>query len=361
MVAEPIHQAGRLLDLVGEVQGASSLAEFRATLMDALPRAVPCDWVAYNEVSDRPEETFVISSPPVDPALVPRFAELADENPLIRSIRLTRDGRPRRISDMIDQATYHSTAIYREVYAVMRVEAQVAFTLPASPPLILGIALSRGDGDFTDDEVQLLSVARPHLIQAYRNAELASAREATLTALEHGLGVIGRHVVVLDARGTVEFATAGASRLLGGSSRGQLTLPAPVREWATQPRGELGGLQPLVLEVSESRVFVRMLPAGGGDSRTVLLIEGDRGALAASALESLGLTAREAQVLQRIALGDTAAQAAGALSIAVRTAEKHLQSVYDKLGVHTRAQASATAWAAIGVESPNPTAPAGDT
>ncbi len=357
MASEAIPHAGRLLDLVGEVQGASSLGEFRTTLMDALARAIPCDWVAYNEVSDRPEETFVISSPPVDPALVPRFAELADENPLIRSIRLNRDGRPRRISDMVDQATYHSTAIYREVYALMRVEAQVAFTLPASPPLILGIALSRGDGDFTDEEVQLLAVARPHLIQAYRNAELASAREATLEALEHGLGAIGRHVVVLDARGSVQFATDGAARLLGARPRAQLNLPAPVREWVAGPRRELGASQPLVLQVGDSRVFIRMLPAGAGDRRTVLLVEGDRGGLAVSALESLGLTAREAQVLQRIALGDTAAQAAAAMSIAVRTAEKHLQSVYDKLGVHTRAEASATAWAAVGVESPSPAVP----
>ena len=217
MAAEPIHHA-RLLDLVGEVQGASSLGEFRTTLMDALARAIPCDWVAYNEVSDRPEETFVISSPPVDRALVPRFAELADENPLIRSMRLTRDGRPRRISDMIDQATYHSTAIYREVYSVMRVEAQVAFTLPASPPLVLGIALSRADGDFTDDEVQLLAVARPHLIQAYRNAELATAREGTLLALQHGLDGLGRHVVVLtraegwSSQPTVRAGCSGETR-----------------------------------------------------------------------------------------------------------------------------------------------------
>ena len=60
----------------------------------------------------------------------------------------------------------------------MGVESQLAFTLPARPPLVIGIALSRGDEDFTDAEVALLGLARPHLIQAYRNAELATARAA---------------------------------------------------------------------------------------------------------------------------------------------------------------------------------------
>jgi DNA-binding CsgD family transcriptional regulator len=42
--------------------------------------------------------------------------------------------------------------------------------LPSAREEILAIALSRREADFTDEEREFLAVARPHLIQIYRNA-----------------------------------------------------------------------------------------------------------------------------------------------------------------------------------------------
>lgn len=64
----------------------------------------------------------------------------------------------------------HALELYTEVYRPMGVEYQIAFTLPSVPGRILGIALSRGDRDFSDDERDLLDRSRSFLIQAYRNA-----------------------------------------------------------------------------------------------------------------------------------------------------------------------------------------------
>ena len=88
---------------------------------------------------------------------------------------------------MIDRAALPPLALYQEFYRPLGVESQVAFTLPARPPLLLGLALSRGAEDYSDAELELLALARPHLIQAYRKAELSSARAAALRALEDGL------------------------------------------------------------------------------------------------------------------------------------------------------------------------------
>ena len=52
-----------------------------------------------------------------------------------------------------------ATALYREVYEPLGVRHQIAFTLPALPGRIVGIALSRGEPDFTDDERDLLDRA----------------------------------------------------------------------------------------------------------------------------------------------------------------------------------------------------------
>lgn len=54
-----------------------------------------------------------------------------------------------------------------------------------------------------------------------------------------------------------------------------------------------------------------------------------------------GLTPREREVLDRVAAGDTNVQIARALGIRPRTAEKHLEHVYAKLGVGSRTAALA--------------------
>src|SRR5262249_41674426 len=52
-----------------------------------------------------------------------------------------------------------------------------------------------------------------------------------------------------------------------------------------------------------------------------------------------GLTPREIEVLRLIAAGQTAKEAARQLDIAPKTADHHIQSLYSKIGVKTRAGA----------------------
>jgi HD-GYP domain-containing protein (c-di-GMP phosphodiesterase class II) len=53
-----------------------------------------------------------------------------------------------------------------------------------------------------------------------------------------------------------------------------------------------------------------------------------------------GLTPRETEVLRLIAAGHTAKEAARRLEIAPKTADNHIQSLYSKIGVTTRAAAA---------------------
>jgi HD-GYP domain-containing protein (c-di-GMP phosphodiesterase class II) len=53
-----------------------------------------------------------------------------------------------------------------------------------------------------------------------------------------------------------------------------------------------------------------------------------------------GLTPREIEVLRLIAAGDTMKEAARKLDIAIKTADNHIQSLYSKIGVSTRAGAA---------------------
>ena len=339
-----------LLELVGEAYSFEDLGEFRSGVLEVLNRVVPADRVAYNEIA--PDEAFAVMIPDYDTSLMPRFAALSHENPLIARYQRTGDGRPYRISDMIDRQAFHQTALYKEFYRQMGIETQVAFSLPSRPQLLVGLALTREREDFSDREVQLLALARPHLMQAYRNAELRGARVATLAALEAGLDTLGRHVVVMDRDRRIEFATDGARRLLGEPIRTRGALPAEVHAWISEQRGPRPAAEPYPLVTKEGSVLVRLLPSKREDRRQVLLLEGAPGELNVAALRGLGLTDRQAQTLRLIALEHSTAQVAAEMGIARRTVDKHLQQIYVKLGTPSRSQAAASAWAAVGVEPP---------
>lgn len=68
--------------------------------------------------------------------------------------------------------------------------------------------------------------------------------------------------------------------------------------------------------------------------------------LDAGDLRALGLTPRQAEMLRLIAMGQSDQDAARALGIGLRTAQKHLERCYRILGVENRSQASRIAWGA---------------
>jgi DNA-binding CsgD family transcriptional regulator len=160
----------RLLELVGDVCGLLGIEELRRGLLDALHRALPSDYVSLNDVGPGRGDVVSIVQPDAPAALLERWAQLAHENPLLRFYLETADGRAYRFSDVISSEELHELALYRELYAPLGVEHQLAFTLPAGPERVLAIALSRGSPDYSDAERDFANRARPFLSQAYLNA-----------------------------------------------------------------------------------------------------------------------------------------------------------------------------------------------
>ncbi len=326
----------RLLDLIGEVNGLATLHAFRAELLPALQRAVPSLYASYNEVG--PDGVWAFAEPEMPPDAGERWARWAGQHPVLEHMRRTRDGRPRRISDHLDGGAFARTELFREFYAPIGVASQVAFGLPAVAPLVVGIALSRGRDDFTDDEVELLARARPHLIQAYRTAQAAEARERVIAALSRGLAADGRCAVAVTRAGEVVFADPAAREALGLDGAAGSILPREVRA-AVAAAGRDG---PRRLGAS-----LRLIPGAQPGDLDVLLVDHAPGGLTTERLRDLGLTAREAEALRHLALGLTGPATARSMGIAPRTVAKHLQSVYAKLGVTSRSEAARAAWAAV--------------
>jgi DNA-binding CsgD family transcriptional regulator len=161
---------GRLVDLIADTFGLLEIEELRWGLIAALRSSTASDYASLNDVGPTPDTVVSIIEPDADPSTFEVWAQFAHENPILRHYQRSGDGGAVRFSDVISQDELHRLALYREVYAPMGVEHQVAFTLPGAPGRVLAIALSRGASDYSDADCAFLNRARPFLIQAYRNA-----------------------------------------------------------------------------------------------------------------------------------------------------------------------------------------------
>jgi DNA-binding CsgD family transcriptional regulator len=183
--ADQLHS--RVLELVGEVSGLLDLDELCDSMLVALSSAIPSDYCSLNQVAADPEQTWAIVRPDLPAADHEIFYRLALQNPLAERLMRTRDGRPLRFSDVVTPQELHSTDLYRELYRRYGIEHQIAFALPSDDQHVLAIALSRCENDYDDEERDLLALARPHLIQAYRNAlQFSGRRPSVPTTIDPG-------------------------------------------------------------------------------------------------------------------------------------------------------------------------------
>jgi DNA-binding response OmpR family regulator/DNA-binding CsgD family transcriptional regulator len=172
-----------------------------------------------------------------------------------------------------------------------------------------------------------------------RNARVSRlAREA--------VDVGGLGVVLLDAQGRVAWRSPQAQRWLqeafGGAldeTQANLWLGQTVQ--AGQQRQHLpGGVRLLARQVGQ---------VGLGESMLLLQCEaGDAASQSQSdRLASAALTPRETEVLSWLAKGKTNRDIAEILGMSPRTVNKHLEHIFEKLGVETRAAAAALASRAL--------------
>jgi DNA-binding CsgD family transcriptional regulator len=332
------------LAFVGEAHDAQDREELRSILLPGLRRLVSCDYASYNELAGV-ESLVAIAEPELPAWCFPAWEEHAGENPLLRRFLRTRDGRALRFSDIGAAAELRRLPLFGELYRPLGIDHQIAFVLPSTPELTIAVVLSRGRRDFSDRDRDLLELTRPHLIQAYRAAELRERLAAILAGLSTGLEADDTAIVLLDGRGAVRFASAAARRLI------EVELESPLPDGALPPeplaawlrRGEPYGS--FAIPGSADSLLTRRIKSGDG---AVLLLERAGRALSVDTLRQLGLTPRESAVLHGLARGGDTDNVAADLGIAERTLAKHLQRIHAKLGVSSRAQAVATAWAAAG-------------
>jgi DNA-binding NarL/FixJ family response regulator len=169
-----------------------------------------------------------------------------------------------------------------------------------------------------------------------RNARaVRMAREA--------LDVGGLGVLMVDARRRIAWQSPQAQRWLveffGGA-------PAALMDWL-QADAAAPGEGPRIEAGSRMLAARRLGTVGLGEVMWLLSVR-PAGDAAAARLSSAALTPRETEVLSWIAKGKTNRDVAEILGMSPRTVNKHLEHVFEKLGVETRAAAAALASRELG-------------
>jgi DNA-binding NarL/FixJ family response regulator len=156
--------------------------------------------------------------------------------------------------------------------------------------------------------------------------------------------VAGYGVLVVDAQGRAAWRSPQAATWLADFFPDSGTAPlAELLRALASPEA-----QPRECAAPDGRVLtVRPLgPAGLGER--MLLMQVRAAAAPPSRLSQAALTPREAEVLSWLAKGKTNRDMAEILGMSPRTVNKHLEHVFEKLGVETRAAAAALASRELG-------------
>jgi HD-GYP domain-containing protein (c-di-GMP phosphodiesterase class II) len=160
------------------------------------------------------------------------------------------------------------------------------------------------------------------------HTERVLSRSPFLSALSP---VAGAHHERLDGSG---YHRAAAGRELGFPAR--LLAAADAYHAMTEPRPHRGPVPP----ERAAQTLAEEASAGRLDPDAVTAVVEAAGYPPPRLERPAGLTEREAEVVAMLARGLQTKQVARALGISVKTADRHIQNLYRKVGVSTRAAAT---------------------
>lgn len=168
-----------------------------------------------------------------------------------------------------------------------------------------------------------------------------------ILALERMAGETRQAILLVDSERRVRLATSQAQRWIALYLRESVSegarLPPALDRWlrsqsAAVAASTTGGTpDSLTCRRDGYRLSVRLVPHGDTGPLDGLILEEIRDA---TAVATSTLSRRETEVLTLVAAGKNNPEIADQLLISRRTVQKHLEHVYDKLGVRRRTAAA---------------------
>jgi len=341
-----------LLRAVARLHACHRWEDFPLVAAKTVRSLVAAERVGFDHIAPTVPEMWGVADPALAYDYEQRraFVENLGEHPLVAHYQENRDPSPTKISDFLDKKAWRRTRLYQELFRSLECEDQMAFPISAPDRDFYGLAIYRSERSFSERDRAALELLRPHLRQAFENAQALdrARRQARLQkALETSMG---QHQVWIDPSGKITEASRAALERLRALfpeappiSSGQL--PAPLARWLDAAAPPIPP-EPFVRERDGVQLTVRFFPdRPKAPARNVsnpagcLLVEARLAPARRPALRNKGLTEREIQVLERLEEGLTNPQIAARLGIRPLTVKKHVERLVVKLGASSRAGA----------------------
>ena len=288
----------------------------------------------------------------VDHAAVARLH--AAEHPFVARCTASRSVKAIRLSDLAPREQFARTSLYRNLYRFHGIEHQLMMLVASPDALWRVLVLNRKSHDFANEEAVALESLWPHIMLAQRNTRRrieVQPRSPGVDAVAETAGVM---VVNSAALVTLcsEQARTWLAEYFGSSGFGRrISLPAPVQDWFfDRLRRESQGMglrverrDPLVITRGDRFLSLDLIIDRGKDLHLLTLEEAGFNAPSPS-LQAMGLTQREAEVMSWVAQGKTAREIGMIIGNSARTVQKHMEHIFEKLGVESRTAAILKCW-----------------
>jgi DNA-binding CsgD family transcriptional regulator len=334
--ALPQAKVEALLSAVTELAELECPLPVSPPLLHRLNELVPSDWCAYSQL-DRVRKRAVFNawcaggSVGISTAASEDspYWRLRDQHPVCGYRESTDDWiSARKASDFVTLREFRQREIWNELYRDTGINYWLDIGLPPEANGQTRVFIfTRRHRDFDESDRITLELLQPHLLRRYTTAMVAAeAAGALATTLEDGQDEGPHDIVLCSPGGVIEFASRRSRQLLA-------TYFGPSTAHLPEPLIDAVAATSLPLATSRGHRTLTVRVARTGTLLVLLLEERDT--------RSERLTRREREILGRVALGESDAEIAAALDLAIATVGKHLEHIYKRLDVHSRTAAAA--------------------
>lgn len=370
-----------VLTCLENLQTLCTIQEFPSHLVNVLAELVGSDVSFCSSVTDR---CNTLEIAPVELQALHLDPGYFQQNPLIQNYFQTRDGSAYKISDFLSQKElYRRESLYDGFLRLCGLVDQLAMVIPERLDAyhtsqfnflpnrfiaprnaasltdettlgMLAIGFHRASQLFDERDRAILNLIRPHIAHAYCNAQEYTKLQHQLEQLNQAIDQLGS--VIISPAGRIRLISPSASQLLHQyfpeSSWIGEQLPDDLRSWIQvqlqQHTPLTQSAKPLRVERSGQYLSIRLLGHVSSGQLLLTLEENRYQSFSVTSLQRLGLTRRQSEVLIWVAQGKTDAEIATTLCIEKKTVNKHLENLFKKLTVNTRAAAVTKALELLG-------------
>jgi len=337
------------LDLYEALLGSLDVQRVFADAYPLLLKLTRADYGALGASANDATGSYDWTVAGLPPAFFANYEEEMAPHDFVRLAVVRRPNLVLRDADMIDRAALEANMMYQRARDVgVPLEHVIAVMLDVQPGLFSGVALYRSERrPFTVEDTRALQEVTAALRNTVRNCHLARGAAQKEQALETLLESKGIAALLVVPPSTEIARTSRASSIIdrwfapGERRAGGIPDPiALILAAAANPGGPPTGAPGTWIRSADAqqlRVQLFEMPGGFGNRVWIVVLEeaDDVGTVPKSWRGPL--TPREAEVAACALRGWDNQLIANELCCRVTTVKKHLERIFDKLGVSSRA------------------------